>query len=97
MAYTDKVYHTWSANLNKIYIIQYLETSTKIFKNRCRGGHQSVGGGLTLLERKDIVIGYTFLLLYLQGLIKWHHQVTKICYCFLFLYINNNNNNNKNQ
>ena len=51
-------------------------------------------GVLTKLERKGIVIGCTVLLLNLQGLLKWHHQVTKICYC-LFVVVHQQHQKSK--
>ena len=46
--------HIQSANLKNIILC--LETSTYIFKNHCRGGHQRMVEGLTTLGRKYITI-----------------------------------------
>ena len=65
MVYMDKVRSHIVSQLT-LNIILCVEASTKIFKNCCRGGHQRVGKGLTILEWKDIVIECTVLLPNLQ-------------------------------
>ena len=47
MVHMDKV-RSHIANQLESNVILCLEISTKIFKNRCRGGHQSVAKGLTV-------------------------------------------------
>ena len=70
MVHMDKV-RSHFANQHESNVILCLEISTKIFKNRCRGGHQSVAKGLTVSISSFFIANYIFIR-------KYHHKITRI-------------------